>query len=97
MAKKLYKASEWQSGSGNWYVNNTSDLAGIAGEWWIPARILGITPAAYVEWLVKNYHPDNLSFNNDVLLFSWKSEHYSLCHKYLLDINRIARQKNFLV
>lgn len=93
----IYKASEWQDPNGDWHVNDTSDIAGIAGLWWVPARILGLEPASYIQWLIDNYHPDRLTWNGKLLLFSWNKEHYSVAHKYLLYINKVARNKNFKV
>ena len=88
--------SDWQSGSGEWNCNDVKDLAGISGYWWIPARMMDMTPAEFVKWLVENYHPDKISFNGKTLLYSWSKEHYSKCHKFVLDINSIARKKNFI-
>jgi len=94
---ELYVASQWQAGSTNWYVNNTSGSTKDSGKWWVPARMLGITPAAYVKLLVENYQPDNISFNNNVLIFSWKPEHYTKAHNYKLWINREARKRGFKI
>ena len=91
----VYK--EWQGGSGNWYCNDVSDLAGISGKWWVPARMLEMAPAAYVQWLIDNYHPTTLIWNGEILIYSWDKNHYADMHKFVLYINRIARQKNFLV
>ncbi len=87
--------SEWQGGSGQWYCNDVKDLAGISGYWWVPARMMEMSPAEYVQWLIDNYQPDNIRFNGKTLIYSWSKEHYSKCHKLVLDINRIARKKNF--
>lgn len=90
----IYKVTEWQSPTGYWHCNDTSDLAGIAGLWWVPARVLGVSPAEYIEILVRDFKPDNISFNN-ILLFSWKNQ--SDMRKYKNWINKIARDKNFIV
>ena len=44
---------EWQSSTGYWYCNDVSDLAGISGYWWVPARMLGITHAYFLALLVE--------------------------------------------
>ena len=93
----LYKMVEWQDGAGNFHCNDTSDLAGIAGYWWVPARMLDLTPAEFVEWLITNYHPDFTSFNGVTFLYWWKPENYGLMHKYLLYINAEARKRKFYV
>lgn len=93
----VYKVSEWQGGSGCWRCSDTSDLGHGSGRWWIPARVLGISPAAYVELLVKDYQVDHISFNNNMLVFSWDEKNYARMHKYVLWINKIARNKNFII
>lgn len=87
---------EWQSQTGNWYCNDVKDLGGISGLWWIPARMMDMSLTDYISWLIKNYKPDNISWNGKILIFSWAKEHYGLCHKFVLDINRIARNKHFI-
>jgi hypothetical protein len=94
---KVLKYSEWQSPTGFYYCNDTSNLGGIAGEWWVPSRMLGMSPAEYVEWLVTTYKPDKISFNGKTLIYSWAKENYGLCHKFVLYINAQARKRNFLV
>ena len=97
-APSLLKFVEWQSsGSEEWHCNDTSDLASIRGLWWVPARLLGMTPANYVKWLIENYKPDHISFNNDVLLFSWDKSNYAIMHKFVLYINKVSRDKKFLI
>ena len=89
----VYHAVEWQSGSGNWHVADTSDLSHGSSVWWVPPLVFGVSNGEYIEMLVKKYHVTNLSFNK-ILLFSWDKDHYSDAHRYLLDINKIARQRN---
>ena len=91
----LYKCGEWES-NGKIYVNDTSELAGLACEWWVPARIWGIAPAAYVELLVNKYKVDHISFNK-ILIFSWDSEHLALARKYKNELNKRAREINFTI
>jgi len=93
----LYKVSEWQGGSGQWYVNDTSHIASWASKWWAPARILNISPASFVQLLIDKYKPDRISFKDNVLLYSWNPEHYNLAHSYLLWLNKEARNRNIQV
>ena len=97
---------EWQSPTGYWHCNDVSDLAGISGYWWVPARMLGITPADFVALLVEKYQPDQISFNGKTLLYSWKKEmaiiswtqkDYSYCHKLLLNTNKLLRDKKIMI
>ena len=55
---QLLKYTEWQGSAGSWYCNDTSDLTSVRSLWWAPARMMNMTPAEYVEWLVTNFKPD---------------------------------------
>ena len=91
------KYVEWQSPSGCWFCNDTKDIGtSMASEWWAPARMMNMEPADYVKWVVDNYKPDKITFENKFLFFCWTKEHYSLCHKMVLDINRYSRKVNFV-
>lgn len=94
---KLYKTSEWQSPTGRWHVNCVDDLAGISGLWWVPCRILDLPPADFILLLKNEFNASNFSYyeENDVLLYSW--EHYNDAHRWLLYINKIARQKHIMI
>lgn len=97
-APSLLKFVEWQSsGTDEWHCNDTSDLASVRGLWWVPARLLGLAPADYVKWLIKNYKPDHISFDNDVLLFSWDKNNYARCHSFVLYINSESRKRKFIL
>lgn len=90
----LYKATEWQSASGKWFCNDIEELAGIGSLWWVPARMLNLTPAQYIEMLVKDFKPDYLKFDK-ILIFSWNSQ--SNMRKYKNFINAEARKRKFIV
>lgn len=94
---KIYKAEEWQSGSGRWHVADTHDLANNSAVWWIPPKIFDLSYEDYIYMLIDKYNIDYLSYSlqSNVLLFSWKN--HTDAHRYLLDINRIARNKNFQI
>lgn len=94
---KLYKASEWKSATGKWYVSNTENLANNSGVWWIPPYIFNISFEKYIYMLKNKYNANIVSYNieKNVLIFNW--DNYSDAHKYLLDVNRIARQKQFKI
>ena len=92
----LYKMTEWKSASGKWYCNCVDDLAGTAGLWQTPARILDLTPAAYVKFVVEHYHPD-VYYNEEkcLVFFSWKDQ--SQMREFKRFINKKAREKNFQI
>lgn len=93
----LYKVSEWKGGSGRWYCNDVEDLAGVSGLWWVPCRMLGISPTDFILLLKDEFKASNFSYNieKNVLLYSW--EKHSDCHRYVLWINKMARKANFMV
>lgn len=93
-----YKASEWKSGR-KWYVADVSDLANDSAAWWIPARILNLSLEDFVMLLKNEYNAtidgwySESNNGKSLLTFSWFN--YSDAHKYLLYINRVARNKNW--
>lgn len=91
----ILKYIEWQSASGNWYCNDVSDLAGVSGQWWVPARMLQIEPYEFVKLLIEKYKPDNIGFNGKTLIYSWKTENYSKMHAFVLWLNKEARNRQF--
>ena len=93
----IYKASEWKSASGKWYVSNVEDLANGSGYWWIPPKIFGLSYEDYIYMLKNKYHISYIHYTveSNTLIFRW--DDYENAHKYLLDINRFARQKKFTI
>lgn len=93
----LYKVTEWQKGSGSWTFNCVDNLASNAGVWYAPARILNMSPAEYIEYVIKNYPPENIHWCKDkcLVFFSWKNKEDM--HPLVLLLNREARKKNFQI
>ena len=91
----LLKYEEWQGGSGRWYCNDTSDLCGIAGLWWVPARMLQMEPATYVKWVIETYKPDQIHWNGKLFTFSWKSQ--AQMRKFKNYINAQSRKVNYQI
>jgi hypothetical protein len=92
----LYKMDEWQGATGEWYCNCVSNFAGGSGHWSLPARILNMTPAAYIEWVIINFHP--IVWHNDdcsLVFFSWVKQ--SDMRRYKNKINAAARQINYQI
>ena len=94
---KLLKYVEWQSANGNWLCNDTSDLCSPRALWWIPARMLGISPAEYVKLLIEKFHPDRIEYFQDtnVLVYSWKN--ISACRAFKNWLNAEARKHNYII
>lgn len=91
----IYRMEEWQSSTGKWHCIDTSNFSAGSANWWIPCRILDISPADFVEYL--------LSFNGNVTwieksgLLLWDFDKQSDMRKFKNTINSIARKKNFLI
>ena len=98
---RIYKCSEWESPTGKWYVADVSDLANYSAAWWLPARFLNISPAEYINLLVTKYNAVINLFDADaangksMLVFYWNE--YKDAHKYLLDMNRLARNNKWTI
>lgn len=97
MAASVLKYTEWTDGIGNWYCNDTSNLSGLNGLWWVPARMLNLSPAEYAKMLIERFKPDNIKYfeDTDVLVYSWKSQAQMRLFKNWL--NAQARKYNFKV
>ena len=93
----LYKSEEWQSATGYWHCNCTSNLANNSGAWYLPARILGITPADFITLLLTKYKPDKFYFDKDTCFCNWSWKSQSDMRKYKNMINAEARKKNFQI
>lgn len=97
----VYEASEWKSPTGKWYVADTSDLGNDSAAWWIPAKIFNLSFEDYIDMLLNKYHATidgwypKSNNGKSLLLFSFVK--YNDAHQYLLDVNRIARNKNWTI
>lgn len=94
---QLLKFDEWQSGSGNWYVADVHTWTG----WRAAAKVFNVEEEVnhFIDFLIKKYNPIIRSYDEekDFLYFYWPSTDYKNAHQFKLDVNRIARKKNFLV
>lgn len=95
----MYKASEWQDGVGRWHVADTASVGTGSSAWWQVPAIFDMSYEAFIHMLVDKYHVDHMEYFIDpnLLVFCWDAEHYNYAHKYLLDVNRIARNKQFKI
>lgn len=94
---RLLRYEPWDDGFGNYYVNDCTDLKSIRGLWWVPARMLGISPAEYVELLIVRFKVDKIKYlqEADVLIYSWNSLQKARDFKNWL--NAEARKRNFMI
>ena len=89
----IYSVSEWKSPTGHYHCGDMSDLANNSNAWWIPCRILEITPEDYVKMLVDKFKVDYLRYSeeHDILFFSWNNQ--TAMRKYKNFINKEAKEK----
>ena len=94
---KLLKYVEWQGVNGSWYCNDISDLSSVRSLWWTPARMMNISPFEYVQWLINNFHPDTIIYNQekDVLIYSWKK--ITDMRVFKNKLNALARKYNYII
>ena len=97
MAKALLKYVEWNDGCGNWYCNDTSDLTSVRCKWWLPARMLNISPADFVKLLIEKFAPSDITYSLEynVLIYSWKD--ITAMRKYKNWLNAEARKRSFII
>ena len=92
----VWQAEEWQSASGLWHCGCVKDLAHDSNAWYLPARILNLTPAAYVKFMVDNYNPIvQVSTDKCLVFFSWEKQSDMRLFKNF--INKKARDYNFQI
>ena len=93
----ILKYSEWEDSSGNWHCGDIEDLGKGSNLWWLPARMLGMTPAAYLEWVITNYKPDNVYYSDDASFVGWNWKSQTAMRKMKNDLNAKARTKGFMI
>lgn len=96
----LYQMKEWESGVSGFHCGCLDDLSHNSNAWYLPARVLGISPAAFIKLLITEYKPDHVyyKFNEDGSCFfgySWDFQEHE--RKFKNYINKIAREKNFQI
>lgn len=94
----VYKVTEWQGGGkdGYWYCEHTSSYPVGVEKWVCPSRILGITPADFIKFIMKEYNAEIFG-RADGSFVGWRWKNYADCHRYVLFINRKAREKGFQI
>lgn len=93
---QLLKVDEWQGRSGNWYVADVHTWHG----WRAFSEILGTDSLEeFLQLLNTKYKIEFYEYfeDKDFLLFYWNRDNYKNAHQFKLDVNRVARKKNYLV
>lgn len=93
----VLKVDEWQSPSSRWYVADVHTWTG----WRECAEVLcgEANLDDFIAFIQTKYHAivDFYREEKDFLYFYWLKDEYKNAHQFKLDINRIARKKNYLV
>lgn len=92
----ILKLEEWES-VGKWLCGDVSALAAGSNTWWYIPNLLSLAPVDYVKLLISKFNATHLSYslNSDVLIYYFTSQ--SDARKFKNYINKIAREKNFLI
>lgn len=91
----ILKLDEWKGASGRWYVADVHTWTG----WRECADVLDAkTLEDYIDILINKYKAtvDGI-IGTKSLLFSWPKQDYKNAHQFKLDVNRIARNKKYMV
>ena len=93
----LYKSTEWQDATGNWLVNDTTSMTSIAIKWWVPMRMLNLTPEDYIRLLKDKFHVNYMKYvkDADLLIFSFATQEDERKNKNW--INKEARNRNYII
>ena len=98
MARHILKYDELES-YGHWSCISIKDVGKIGNQWWTPARALGMELTDYIKMIIRDFHPDNISFStipeNGLLLFSWNKQEDM--RKFKNWINKKFRDLQFYV
>jgi hypothetical protein len=72
-------------------------MAGGSAKWWLPCRMLNISPADFVKKLKEEFKATDIVFDleKNVLIYSWNNKED--CHKFVLYINRKSREANYVI
>lgn len=94
---QLLKFDEWQSASGTWHVADVHTWTG----WRAAANVfdVGEDVETFMRFLETKYNAiiHNYYVDKDFLYFYWDKNSYKQAHQFKLDVNRIARKKNYQV
>ena len=93
----LYRLEEWKGASGIWYCEHTSSNPKNIDKWVLPSRLLGMSADEFLKWLFEKYQPDHIFHNEDCSFVGWGWTSQAKMRLYKNYINKVAREKNFLI
>ena len=92
----LVQFSEYQDGSGKWHVGYFKQFRAGMDNFVLPARALGLPLNEYYAFVICNYNPDKIYYNNrGLVIFSWSN--YAKAHSLVLYLNKAARKNNLTI
>ncbi len=93
---QLLRVDEWQGGSGQWYVADIKTWT----NWRAMAEVFEKDLDNFKQLLITKYKAvihDFIEYKDKDSLLIFSFQDYKNAHQLKLDVNRIARKKNFLV
>lgn len=93
----LYRCEEWKSTANIWYCEHTASFPRDVQKWVVPARILQVTPADFIQLLIDEFEPDKIYHNEDCSFVSWGWTSQAKMRRYKNWINQKARECNFQI
>ena len=96
---QILKLTEWQDPTKYWHVADVHTWTG----WRECADVLGAESFEdYLNILIVRYKANvrkivEYDDKQTLIIFNWAPENYKNAHQFKLDVNRIARKKNYLV
>lgn len=92
----VLKLEEYFTTGQQWICYNKNEVGKVGNQWWVIADLLGMRKDDYVKWLIENYHPTYIQYKN-TLVYTWDRTHYADMHRFVLYVNKIAKEKRFMV
>lgn len=101
-----YKAETWMNG-GKWHCADCRDLKNGSSDWYIPCRLLNMSPKEFAEMLIVDfdaevnltyhqiYNQETKEFSNGKRLLLFEFDSQEKAEKYKAFINKKARGINF--
>ena len=91
---QILKVDEWQSASKHWFVADVHTWTG----WREMADVLDAeTQEDFINLIRNKYNAIIEIVRPEFISFWWSASNYKDAHQFKLDVNRIARKKNYMV
>ena len=85
----ILKYDTWQNGD-NWYCGDINAIGQQGNQWYVPARLLGLSLDKYVAFLIAVFDANILGFNGKTLVYNFKT--FSAADKFCKYINAKAEK-----